>query len=86
VMHHLRSNFSPYDPDTEPPAEEAEEQTTEHQVGTGPRTRAATRRGRVLPSEALVTKRRRKVSLHSFFPHSRLSCPRVVLQGPSAGR
>ena len=69
---YLPEAASPRNQDAEPLEEEAAEQTIERQPDTSPRTRAATRRGRVSPSGALASKRRRKVGLPFSFPRSRL--------------
>ena len=71
IVHRPGESPNPRNQDAEPP-EEAEEQTTEREAETGPRTRAATRRGGVLLGEPLPSKRRRTVS-PTFFPRSRLS-------------
>ena len=57
---------------TGPLEEDAREQITERQPETGPRTRAATRRGRASPSGALASKRRRKVGSPLTFPRCRV--------------
>lgn len=69
IVHQPGAISNPRNKDAES-LEEAEEQITEPEPETGPRTRAATRRGGVSPREARTPKRRRTVS--STFPRSRL--------------
>jgi len=69
MVHQPGASFNPRNQDAESP-EEAEEQTTEREPETGPRTRAATRRGGISPREVRTPKRRRTVS--PTFRRSRL--------------